>query len=100
MRMSKPPPICSEIVKKNDKECDKECDEECDEEKRRQYLTGDDKHSIRRYITYMQERCNSKKDVTSLPELLPLMKSTFFERREFILNDKPTAESIVKNILY
>ena len=36
------------------------------------------------------------REVTSLPQLLPLMKSTFFERREFILNDKPTAESIVK----
>ena len=36
------------------------------------------------------------REVTSLPQLLPLMKSTFFERREFILNDKPTAKSIVK----
>lgn len=86
MRMSKPPPIRSEIVKENDKECD--------DSKHRKYLPGDDKHSIRKFITYMQGCC--ERDATFLPQLLPLMKSTFFKRREFILNDKPTAESIVK----
>ena len=85
MRMAKPPTIHS-VVKENDKECD--------DEKHGQYLTGDDKHSITKFIRYMQQCC--ERDVTSLPQLLPLMKSTFFERRDYILNDKPTAQSIVK----
>ena len=68
----------------------KENDKECDDKKHRQYLNGDDKHSITKFRTYMQESCERCDILTSTP--------TTYEVYIFreILNDKPTAESIVK----